>query len=52
VCDRQSLRAAQQASWNAARARFCWECERDKFLALFASPAPRELVLAEGSTVS
>ena len=50
--DRQSLRAAQQASWNAARARFCWDREREKFLALFASPAPRELILAGGSAAS
>jgi len=52
VRDRQSLRAAQQASWNAARARFCWDREREKFLALFASPVPRELILAGGSAVS
>jgi glycosyltransferase involved in cell wall biosynthesis len=52
VCDRQSRRAAQQASWNAARGRFCWDREREKFLVLFASPAPRELILAGGSAAS
>ena len=52
VRDRQSLRAAQHASWNAGSARFCWDCEREKFLALFASPASRELVMAEGSAAS
>jgi len=50
--DRQSLRAAQQASWYAARSRFCWDREHEKFLALFASPAPPELVLAGGSAAS
>lgn len=52
VRDRQSLRAAQQASWDAARARFSWDREREKFLAIFASPAPLVPVLAGGSTVS
>jgi glycosyltransferase involved in cell wall biosynthesis len=50
--DRQSLRAAQQASWEAARACFSWDHEQEKFLALFASPAPAEAVLTEGSVVS
>lgn len=52
IRDRQSLRAAQQASWDAARARFCWDREREKFLALFPSPVPAEAVLAGGSTAS
>jgi hypothetical protein len=52
VRDRQSLRAAQQASWEAARSRFCWDREQEKFLALFASPAPAKAALAEGSLVS
>jgi glycosyltransferase involved in cell wall biosynthesis len=52
VRGRQSLRAAQQASWDAARARFCWDRECEKFLALFSSPAPRETVLAGRSTAS
>ncbi len=52
VRDRQALRAAQQASWEAARTRFSWDREREKFLAIFASPAPLVPVLAGGSTVS
>ena len=52
VRDREALRAAQQAAWDAARARFCWDREREKFLALFAAPAPAEPVLAGGSTAS
>ncbi len=52
VRDRQSLRAAQQVSWNAARARFCWDREREKFLAIFETPARRELVPAVESVVS
>ena len=51
VCDRQSLRAAQQASWNAARTRFCWDRERERFLALFETPSHGELVPAAGSAV-
>jgi glycosyltransferase involved in cell wall biosynthesis len=52
VRDRQSLRAAQQASWEAARTRFSWNREQEKFLALFMSAAPAEAVLAGGSVVS
>jgi glycosyltransferase involved in cell wall biosynthesis len=32
--DRGKLRKAQQAAWDAARARFCWEIEQKRFLAL------------------
>jgi len=32
--DRRALVGAQQAAWNAARARFCWEIEQAKFLQL------------------
>jgi glycosyltransferase involved in cell wall biosynthesis len=32
--DRRALVGAQQAAWNAARSRFCWEIERAKFLQL------------------
>jgi len=52
VRDRQALRAAQQASWDAARARFCWDREREKFLALFAPLPAAEPVLAGGSKAS
>ncbi len=52
VRDRQALRGAQQASWEAARTRFSWDREREKFLAIFASLAPAEAVLAGGSMVS
>ena len=52
VRDRQSLSVGQQASWNAARARFCWDREHEKFLAIFEIPARRELVPAVESAVS
>jgi glycosyltransferase involved in cell wall biosynthesis len=52
VRDRQSLRAAQQASWDGARALFSWDRECEKYLAIFAVPAPTEAVLAGGSTAS
>jgi glycosyltransferase involved in cell wall biosynthesis len=35
IGDRQKLRQTQQASWDAARVRFCWELEQRKFLDLF-----------------
>lgn len=50
VRDRQALRVAQQASWEAARARFCWDRECEKFLGIFAAPASAEPVLAGRST--
>ena len=34
IRDLEKLRRAQQAAWDAARARFCWEIEQKKFLAL------------------
>ena len=37
IGDRQRLRAAQQAAWDAARARFCWDVEKQKFLGLFGA---------------
>jgi len=30
--DGEALRVAQQASWDAARNRFCWDIEKEKFL--------------------
>jgi glycosyltransferase involved in cell wall biosynthesis len=35
--DRNSLIAAQQASWDAARNRFCWDVEQRKWLVLLES---------------
>ena len=35
IADRAQLRKAQQAAWDVARARFCWEVEQRKFLELF-----------------
>jgi glycosyltransferase involved in cell wall biosynthesis len=32
--DRQALLNVQQAAWNAARKRFCWDIEREAFLQL------------------
>ena len=50
VRDRQSLRVAQQAAWQGARTCFCWDREREKFLALFHAPAPAEALIAGGTT--
>lgn len=35
--DREALKAAQQAAWDAARSRFSWDVEQRNWLALFAS---------------
>lgn len=35
--NREAVRAAQQASWDAARERFCWEIERRRLLDLLES---------------
>ncbi len=37
--NRRRLRSAQQAAWDAARARFCWDREAHKFLHLLEAPA-------------
>jgi glycosyltransferase involved in cell wall biosynthesis len=34
IGDRQKLHRTQQASWDAARMRFCWEVEQRKFLSV------------------
>ena len=34
IRDRNKLRQAQQAAWDAARSRFCWDIEQHKFLEL------------------
>ena len=52
VRDRQTLRTAQQAAWDAARARFCWEREREKFLSVFAENVPADPALAAVSAAS
>jgi glycosyltransferase involved in cell wall biosynthesis len=36
--DRLALRAAQCASWQAARALFCWEREKPRYLQLIEAP--------------
>lgn len=41
IQDRSRLRAAQQAAWDEARARFCWDWEAEKFLRLFESALPQ-----------
>jgi len=33
--DHNALRKAQQAAWEAARLKYCWDLEKDKFLRLF-----------------
>jgi glycosyltransferase involved in cell wall biosynthesis len=35
INDRDALRAAQQFAWEAARDRFCWDQEKEKFLRIF-----------------
>jgi glycosyltransferase involved in cell wall biosynthesis len=44
--DRRALLAAQQAAWDAARARFCWDIEKEAFLQLLdqKSEARRERI--------
>jgi glycosyltransferase involved in cell wall biosynthesis len=37
LTDKVSLRAAQQASWEAARTEFCWDLEKERFLKLFSN---------------
>ncbi len=32
IKDREKLRRVQQAAWDAARTRFCWDIEQEKFL--------------------
>ncbi|HEV7860737.1 MAG TPA: glycosyltransferase [Pyrinomonadaceae bacterium] len=32
LSDRCALREAQQAAWDAARAKYCWDVEQEKFL--------------------
>jgi glycosyltransferase involved in cell wall biosynthesis len=36
LADNACLRAAQQASWEAARTEFCWDLEKERFLKLFS----------------
>jgi glycosyltransferase involved in cell wall biosynthesis len=43
IADRERLRAAQQAAWNAARERFCWDKEKEKFFNLLEPSAPGRL---------
>jgi len=35
--DRNALRGAQQAAWDAARRRFCWDVEKENLLQLLES---------------
>ena len=39
--DRNSLRAAQSAAWQAARDRFCWDVEKSRYLELLEKPPAR-----------
>lgn len=49
----ESLRFAQQAAWDAARARFCWDIEKEKFLALFQeNPRPHLSTVTEKIAIS
>jgi len=37
IQDRKTLKAAQQAAWDAAQRRFCWDIEARKWLGMLAS---------------
>lgn len=39
IRDRKKLREAQQAAWDAARSRFCWDIEQKTFLQLLSRSA-------------
>ena len=41
--DRAALKAAQQAAWEAARSRFCWDIEERKLLRLLGSPGSESI---------
>jgi glycosyltransferase involved in cell wall biosynthesis len=43
IADRHRLRAAQQYAWDAARAKFCWDEEKEKLLTLL-TPAKIHIV--------
>jgi glycosyltransferase involved in cell wall biosynthesis len=32
LSDRRALRDAQQSAWDAAREKYCWDVEQEKFL--------------------
>jgi glycosyltransferase involved in cell wall biosynthesis len=38
ILDRAALRRAQQTSWEAARQKFCWDIEKEKFLSALQPP--------------
>lgn len=38
IDDREALLTAQEAAWNAARERFSWDVEKEKFFAALNSP--------------
>jgi glycosyltransferase involved in cell wall biosynthesis len=40
--DRNLLRAAQSAAWQAARGRFCWDVEKSRYLELLERPPARQ----------
>lgn len=40
--DRDALRAAQQAAWDAARVRFCWDVEGVKLLQVLQLPSDEQ----------
>ena len=40
----ESLRAAQQAAWNVAREKFCWDREKEKFLHIFQTNSDKQVV--------
>jgi len=37
LADHDALRSAQEAAWDVARRRFCWDIEKDKFLSVLQS---------------
>ena len=46
ISNREELRSAQQAAWDAARDRFCWDIEREKWLRLLQLSARKEVMVS------
>ncbi len=47
LADRNALRRAQQAAWDAARRRFCWDVEESKLLGTLGSPGSESIASAQ-----
>jgi glycosyltransferase involved in cell wall biosynthesis len=49
IQNREALTAAQQAAWETARSRFCWDIEERKWLELLGSPRREAIESAESA---